>query len=116
MKNYSAIRENKTMPFTATQMQPYIVTLNKTERQTPCAVTYMWNLEYGADELICETERLTDRENKLLVAKGKAGWEGWLGVWGKYMQTITRMDKKQGPTILHSAWLCCVRLFGTLYL
>ena len=56
--------------------------LNKTERQTPCGITYMWNLEYGTDELTYETERLTDIENKLLAAKGKAVWEGWTGSWG----------------------------------
>ena len=42
----------------------------------------MWNLEYGTDELTYETERLTDIENKLLAAKGKAVWEGWTGSWG----------------------------------
>ena len=63
-------------------MTPYIIILNKTERQTPCDITPMWNLENGTDELTYETERLTDIENKLLVAKGKAVWEGWTGSLG----------------------------------
>ena len=34
-------------------------------------ITYMWNLKYDTNELICKTERLTDIENKLLVTKGE---------------------------------------------
>ena len=36
-------------------------------------ITYMWNLKYDTNELICKTERLTDIENKLMVTKGEAG-------------------------------------------
>jgi len=32
--------------------------------------------------LICETERLTDIENRLVVAKGEKGWgRDGLGIW-----------------------------------
>jgi len=39
----------------------------------------MWNLKYDANEL---TYKLTDTENRLVVAKGGGGWrrEG-LGAW-----------------------------------
>ena len=43
----------------------------------------MWNLKYDTNELIYETNRLTDIENRLVVAKGKKGWEdGWIGSLG----------------------------------
>ena len=55
----------------------------------------MWNLKYDTNEPICETDRLTDIENRFVVTKGEAGQErDGLGVWGQYMQTTTyRMDK-----------------------
>ena len=43
------------------------------ERQIPYAITFMWNLRYGTNEPIYETETVTDIENRLVVAKG----EGW---------------------------------------
>ena len=33
----------------------------------------MWNLKYDTNELIYETNRLTDIENKLMVPKGRGG-------------------------------------------
>ena len=57
-------------------MTPYIIILNKTERQTPCDITHMWNLENGTDELTYETERLTDIENRRVVPKREVGWRG----------------------------------------
>ena len=43
-----------------------ILILSKLERegQIPADITYMWNLKYG-------TNRLTDMENRLMVAKGE---------------------------------------------
>ena len=45
--------------------------------------------------------RLTDVENRLVIAKGEERWgRDGLGVWGRQMQTVTyRMDKQQGPTV-----------------
>ena len=40
----------------------------------PHDITYMWNLKYDTNELICETSALTDIENKLMVMKGERGW------------------------------------------
>ena len=49
----------------------------KLERQTPYDILYMWNLKYDTNELIYETERHTDIENKLTVTKeGKGMTEG----------------------------------------
>ena len=36
----------------------------------------MWNLKYDTDELIQNRNRLTDRENRLVVAKGEGMEEG----------------------------------------
>ena len=41
------------------------------ERQIPHDITYKWNLKYDTNELIYETNRLTDIKNRLVVAKGE---------------------------------------------
>ena len=49
------------------------------------------------------TNRLTDTEDRPVVAKGEVRWgkEG-LGTWDQQMQTsIYGMDKQQGPTVQH---------------
>ena len=33
----------------------------------------MWNLKYDTNELIYETETVSDIENRLVVAKGRGG-------------------------------------------
>ena len=38
-------------------------------RQIPYSITYMWDLKYNTNELIYETEILTDIETKHVVAK-----------------------------------------------
>ena len=48
----------------------------------PYDITYMWNLKYGTNGLIYRTDRLTDTENRLVVAKREVGWGGdGVGVW-----------------------------------
>ena len=42
----------------------------KEKDKYPIAITYMWNLKYGTDELSTE-HNLTDMESRLMVAKGK---------------------------------------------
>ena len=69
----------------------------------------MWNLKYDTHTQINKIwhkwtylwNRLTDIENKLVVAKWEEGWgKGGVGVWDEQMQIIIyRMDKQQGPTI-----------------
>ena len=42
----------------------------------------MWNLKYDTNELIYKTKnRLTDIENRLVVAKGEGRGRDGLGVW-----------------------------------
>ena len=36
----------------------------------------MWNLKYDTNQLIYETNRIKDIENKLVVAKGKGDGRG----------------------------------------
>ena len=47
--------------------------------------------------------RLTDIENRLVVAKGERGWgRDKLGVWDQQMQTtVQKIDKQQGPNVQH---------------
>ena len=47
-------------------------------------------------------DRLTDTENRLVVAKWVVGWEReGLGVRDEQMQTIIQRMDKQGPTVEH---------------
>ena len=57
------------------------------------------------------TNRLTDIENRLVVAKAGGGREG-LRVWDYRMQTIVnRMDKQQGPIGQHRE-LCSISVIN----
>ena len=42
----------------------------------------MWNVKYNTDEHIYETNRLTDIENRLVVAAGEGEEVGWMGSLG----------------------------------
>ena len=42
----------------------------------------MWNLKYDISELLCNRNRLTDIENRLVVAKGKGVGKGKIGSLG----------------------------------
>ena len=46
---YSAIKENKIMPFAATwmELETLILSESKRERQIPYDITYIWTLIYG---------------------------------------------------------------------
>ena len=44
--------------------------------------TYMWNLKYDTNELIYETERDSQTENRLVVAKVEGVGEGCTGSVG----------------------------------
>ena len=46
------------------------------ERQIPYGITFMWNLRYGTNELIYETETVTDTENRLVVTRGERSRKG----------------------------------------
>ena len=64
LEYYSAIKKAEIRPLAATWMQLEI------------SYGYMWNLKYDTNEPICETNRLMDIQNRLMVAKG----EGEVGV------------------------------------
>ena len=57
-------------------MQREMITLSKSEkeRQIPCDITYMWNLNSDTNEPTYE--RFMDVENRLEIAKGKGGGGG----------------------------------------
>ena len=65
------------------------------QRQISCDVTYLQNLKYDTNGLVCETDAWTQRTVSRLP-RGRAGerwvggWglagEGWVGGWGEQMQ------------------------------
>ena len=59
MEYYSVIKKNERMPLAATwmQLEITILTKSKRERQIPYDITYIWNLNYDASELIYEIDR-----------------------------------------------------------
>ena len=60
MKYYSAIKKNEIMPFAATWRDLEFIILSEVklerERQILYDITYMWNLKYGTNGPIHETE------------------------------------------------------------
>ena len=56
----------------------YYVKKSEREKQLPNDITYMWNLKYGANELISKTE--TDSQTwrtDLCLPRGRGVREGW---------------------------------------
>ena len=75
---YSAIKKDERVPFAATWMDLEMIILSEvsqTERDKYRTISGMWNLKNDAKESIYKTDRLTDIENRLVVAKGQ-GIEG----------------------------------------
>ena len=54
-RNITQPQKNEIMPLAVTWMQPGIITLSESERQTD-DVLYVWNLEYGTNEPICKIQ------------------------------------------------------------
>ena len=68
-----------------------VIILNKiSQRKTNTSdIISRWSRKYDTNELIYETDRLTDTENRLVVAKGTGVQERvGLGVCDYQMQTI----------------------------
>ena len=77
---YSAIRMNEIMAFAATWMDLEIIILNEVrQRQTSYAITYMWNLKKGRNELTCRTETDSHILKNLGLPKGTGVCGGWTG-------------------------------------
>ena len=74
MEYYSAIKNNKRVPFAATWMDLEINTQSEiNQRQILYYITYMWNLKSDTNELISKAEIDSQTENKLMVTKGEWG-------------------------------------------
>ena len=58
-------------------------------------------LKNDTNELICNTETLTDTENKFMLIKGEREWTmAKLTVWDQQIQTtVYKADRQQGSTI-----------------
>ena len=60
MEYYSTIEKNKIMPIAVTWMDLEVVILSElSQRQMLYDITYTWDLKYGTNELICETDSQT---------------------------------------------------------
>ena len=47
------------------------------ERQIPYDTPYVWSLKYDTNEVIYKSRnRLTDSEDRLVIASGRRGWGG----------------------------------------
>ena len=82
MEYYSVIKKNERMPLAATwmQLEITILTKSKRERQIPYDITYIWNLNYDASELIYEIETHRHRGQTCYQGGGK-WWREDLGLW-----------------------------------
>ena len=72
------------MTFAATWMQLEIIILSEIsqkERQIPYDITYIWNIKMAQMNLSTNRNRLTDLENRLVVANGeRVEGIGYLGL------------------------------------
>ena len=78
------------MPFVSTWMQLEIIKLSKLERerQIPCDITCMWNLNYGIDYPIYKTEtNYRCGEQTYFQGTGERKRNGQR-VWGCWMKTV----------------------------
>ena len=97
MEYYSATKKNEIMPFA----EIIILSTIRKRRQIPCDITHMWNLKYNTNQHSYENKqrnRLTDTENRLVVAKGSGQRREGM----EFGQTIIyRMDKQKGHNVQH---------------
>ena len=86
MEYYSAMKRNKITAFLATWMDLEIIMLSEvsqTTTPTSYAITYMWNLKKGHNELLCRTD--TDSQTlKNVLFPNERVWEmgDWAGSLG----------------------------------
>ena len=85
LKYYSATKKKEIISFATKWMQLETVILSeisqKRERQIVYDITYIWNLKYGTDEPIYETETdsWAQRTDLQLLSEGE-GWSERLGL------------------------------------
>ena len=104
VENYSTIKKDKIMPFTATQLQLEIIILSevsqKENKKIPYDI-YICNLKYGTNEPIykAETDSQTQKTNLLLPSERREGvrWTGSL----QQMQTVT-FGRDNNKVLLYS--------------
>ena len=75
-------KKDETCPFAATWIQLEIIILSEiNQRKTNICIAYMWNLKYDTKELYLQKRnRLTDIENRFVVAGVGEGYTGSLGL------------------------------------
>ena len=107
MDYYSATKKNKTMPFATTWMDPEIVILGEVSQRRKNILWYLLYVESKKKwykwTYLKNRNRLTDLENKLVVASGKAGGRNSLGVWDGYVHTARTSCIVHG-TLLNVMW------------
>ena len=88
MAYYLAIKKNEIMSFAATWLDLEIIILNQSDRERKIShdITYMWNLKKQYKRTYLQnSNRPTDRENKLTVTKGEGGgginWEFGINIY-----------------------------------
>ena len=62
----------------------------------------MWNLKYDINELTQNRNRLTDIENRFVVAKGEGGGSGMDGEFGVSRREVFYLEWISKEVALHS--------------
>ena len=105
MEYYSAVKNNEIMPFEAKWMNLEIIILREVsqkEKELPYGIIYMWNLKYDTNQLIYETNRIKDIENKLVVAKGNGDGRGEEQEFGIYRCKPVYTERTDNKILLNS--------------
>ena len=101
MEYYLAIKKNETMPFSAIWIDLEMILLSEVrQRQMPYNITYMGNLKYEMNELICQTERDSQTQRRDLWLPREGDWRREvLGVW---VQPILYREWINSKVLLYS--------------
>ena len=81
MEYYLTTKKNEIMPFVGAWVQLEMIIRSEIRQKEILYITYIWNLKHDTNKISKKRNRLTDTENRPVVANGVAwGREGW-GVW-----------------------------------
>ena len=72
------------------------------ERKTPYDITYMWNIKYDTSELIYETDRNTDIENRLWLPRGRRARKGRSGSFELACANYAYIEWIKSKSLLYS--------------